>query len=419
MNELAALGAVVFSQWPDASAFGSMLDYGLPARLPIRNMNQMEQHVVHSREGALAEVSEILERISASRLFFVVDESAYAASGAAEILEPHFRSCAVTRFSGFELNPKLHDIERGIEQIREAHPDLVVALGGGTAIDLAKLIGTLADQDVSARKIILGQARIGRVGPPLVAIPTTAGTGSEATHFAVAYVDGAKYSVADNALLPDFAIVDPSLTHSLPAGVTAATGLDAFCQAIESMWSVHSTPESIGYADESIQLVWRHLAAAVQHPDIDDRHAMCRAAHLAGKAINISRTTAPHAISYTITSQLGVPHGCAVALTLGAVLDFNCHVTEADCNDSRGAVYVRKTIDDIAGLLGFETSLDAERGIQSFVASLDCPTQLSEVGVTSDAQIEEIVQRVNVERLANNPRRLTNESLRAILTSIR
>ncbi|MDP6059911.1 MAG: iron-containing alcohol dehydrogenase, partial [Pirellulaceae bacterium] len=79
----------------------------------------------------------------------------------------------------------------------------------------------------------------------------------------------------------------------------------------------------------------------------------------------------------------------------------------------------RKTIDDIAGLLGFETSLDAERGIQRFVASLDCPTQLSEVGVTSDAQIEEIVQRVNVERLANNPRRLTNESLRAILTSIR
>ncbi len=128
--------------------------------------------------------------------------------------------------------------------------------------------------------------------------------------------------------------------------------------------------------------------------------------------VGISAASAGH-------SQLGVPHGCAVALTLGAVLAFNCHVTEADCNDSRGADYVRKTIDNIVRLLDFETGCDAERGIQSFVASLDCPTQLSEVGVTSDAQIEAIVQRVNVERLANNPRRLTNESLRAILASIR
>ncbi len=382
-------------------------------------MKQIEQHAVHSREGALVEVGPILDRLAATRLFFVVDESAYAASGADEILEPHFRTRTVTTFSGFELNPKLHDIERGIEQFRAAQPDLVIALGGGTAIDLAKLIGSLADQDVSAREIILGRGRIRRVGPPLVAIPTTAGTGSEATHFAVAYVDGVKYSVADDALLPDFAIVDPSLTYSLPVGVTAAAGLDAFCQAIESMWSVNSNAESIGYADESIQLAWRHLAAAVQHPEPDDRDAMCTAAHLAGKAINISKTTAPHAISYTITAQLGLAHGCAVALTLGAVLVFNSQVTEADCNDVRGADYVRKTIDNIVGLLGFDTASDAKRGIQSFVASLDCPTCLAEVGVTSDAQVEEIIQCVNVERLANNPRRLTNESLRGILTSIR
>jgi alcohol dehydrogenase class IV len=379
----------------------------------------MEQHAVHAREGAVVEVGAILHQLSATRLFFVVDESAYAASGADEVLEPLFRTRSITPFSGFELNPKLHDIERGIDRFREAQPDMVIALGGGTAIDLGKLIGSLANQDASAKEIILGQVRIQRAGPPLVAIPTTAGTGSEATHFAVAYVDGVKYSVADDTLIPDFAIVDPSLTHSLPASITAASGLDAFCQAIESMWSVHSTPESWGCANESTQLAWRHLAAAVQHPDAGDRDAMCRAAHLAGKAINISKTTAPHAISYTITSQLGVPHGCAVALTLGAVLVFNSQVTEADCNDARGAAYVRQTIDNIVGLLGFDTASDAERGIQSFVASLNCPTQLSEVGVTSDSRIEELVQSVNVERLANNPRRLTNESLRAILASIR
>jgi alcohol dehydrogenase class IV len=382
-------------------------------------IKQMEQQVVHSRAGALAEVGEILERLSVARVFFVVDEPAYAASGAAAILDPHFDARSVTEFSGFELNPKLHDVEHGISQFREARPDVVVALGGGTAIDLAKLIGTLAEQNDSAREIIQGRARIERAGPPLIAIPTTAGTGSEATHFAVAYVDGEKYSVACETMLPDYAIVDPSLTHSLPSAITAATGLDAFCQAIESMWSVHSTTQSLGYADEAIQLAWRHLAAAVRHPDTADRDAMCRAAHLAGQAINISKTTAPHAISYTITSQLGVPHGCAVALSLGAVLAFNSQVTEADCNDSRGADYVRTTINHIAGLLGFDSPYDAEPGIRRFVASLNCPTQLTEVGVTTNAQIEELVQCVNVERLANNPRRLTSESLRAILRSIR
>ena len=327
----------------------------------------MEQHVVHLREGALAEVAGILDRESANRLFFVVDESAYAASGAAKRLEPVFRSRSVTRFSDFELNPKLHDIERGVERFRETLPDLIIAFGGGTAMDLGKLIGTLSLQDDSAREIILGKARIRRSGPPLIAIPTTAGTGSEATHFAVAYVEGAKYSVADDLLLPNYAIVDPTLTHSLPASVTAETGLDALCQAIESLWSVRSTSESSSYASESIRLAWKHLEAAVKRPGAEDRRAMCRAAHLAGKAINISRTTAPHAISYAITSLFGVPHGKAVALTIGAVLTFNRDVQDTDCTDSRGEDHVRRTIDDIVRLLGFKTAHEAERGIQRFV----------------------------------------------------
>ncbi len=141
----------------------------------------MEQQVVELRNGALAEFGGVLARSSARRLFLVVDTSAYTACGAASLLEPHFDSCSVSRFSGFELNPKLHDIERGIEQFRKTDPELVVAVGGGTAIDLGKLIGTLACQKASARAIITGEERIRQSGPPLVAIPTTAGTGSEAT----------------------------------------------------------------------------------------------------------------------------------------------------------------------------------------------------------------------------------------------
>lgn len=131
---------------------------------------------------------------SAERLLFVVDESAYAACGADVVLQPILRSHIVARFSGFELNPKIADIERGAEQSRAFSPDLVIALGGGTAIE-SKSIAALSRQLDSPRDIVTGQSSIIGNGPPLIVIPTTAGTGSEATQFAVAYVDE-KYSVS-------------------------------------------------------------------------------------------------------------------------------------------------------------------------------------------------------------------------------
>ena len=181
-------------------------------------------------------VSSIMRSQQPERLFLVVDEPAYQASGAREVLEALFEQKATTWFTDFELNPKLDDVLRGIEAYRECQPDFVLALGGGTAIDLAKLIGSLAIQSEPARDIATGRVSIEVAGKPLMAIPTTAGTGSEATHFAVVYVDGKKYSVGHPSLMPRYAVVDWTLTESLPKRMTAATGLDAFCQAIESIW---------------------------------------------------------------------------------------------------------------------------------------------------------------------------------------
>ena len=136
----------------------------------------------HPPIGSISEVSSVLEALPADRLFLVVDEPAWQASGAREILEPILQERATTWFTDFELNPKLEDVQRGIEAYRKCQPDFVIALGGGTAIDLAKLIGALAIQHESARDIAIGLASIQVAGKPLMAIPTTAGTGSETTH---------------------------------------------------------------------------------------------------------------------------------------------------------------------------------------------------------------------------------------------
>ena len=377
----------------------------------------MPQQIVHLREGAISNVAEILRERSVRTPFFVVDEAAYSACGAAEVLQPLLSTLETVRFAGFEPNPKLPDIERGIDLFRNAKPDIVIALGGGTAIDLAKLIGLLAVHEASAREIITGAAAIDLEGPPLVAIPTTAGTGSEATHFAVAYVDGEKFSVAHPCLLPDYVLLDPQLTYNLPPKITAASGLDAFCQAIESIWAVGTTDESVEFATRSLRLSLEHLEAAVNHPTPAARRGMCEAAHLAGKAINISKTTAPHAISYAVTTHFGVPHGFAVALTLGPMLEYNAAVTEADCNDPRGPGHVLQRIALLLDLLGgsiehglavIETLIDAVGGVR----------RLSDIGASPAESQRLLTSQVNPERLSNNPRKMDTAAIEALLSSI-
>ena len=374
--------------------------------------------VQHPLIESIGEVASILSSVKTDRLFFVVDEPAWQASGAKEVLEPYLLQRATTWFTGFELNPKLEDVQRGIEAYRGCQPDLVIALGGGTAIDLAKLIGSLTVQVASAHDIATGRAPIEVPGKPLMAIPTTAGTGSEATHFAVVYVDGEKYSVAHPSLLPRYAVVDSRLTASLPKRITAATGLDAFCQAIESMWSVAATEESMRYATDAARLAFGNLVTATNSPTPEAREAMSRASHLAGKAINITKTTAPHALSYALTSRHGVPHGMAVAITLTSMLAFNAEVTDEDCNDPRGADAVRERIARILSSLGTDNVEDANASITSLLTQINCPTTFDSVGVQTSDELKYIVDSVNNERLSNNPRRASQNQLFNLLQTI-
>lgn len=379
---------------------------------------ELKKQIVHLAEGAALNVAAILERLSVSKVFLVADEPAYVASGAKDELEPLFANRVMERFVGFESNPKLADIERGIQQFRGSSPDLVIAIGGGSAIDLAKLIGTLSGHQASARDLITGRCPIKLDGPPLVAIPTTAGTGSEATHFAVAYIDGRKFSVAHSCLLPDYVAIDPRFTHSLPARITAASGLDAFCQSVESIWAVGATDESIRYASESVRLAIEHLPEGVGHPTRESRAAMCRAAHLSGKAINISKTTASHAISYAITTRYGTPHGMAVALTLGHMLEFNALVTDADCSDPRGAAHVRTRIDLLLELLDQPTAARGAEKIRALLKSVGAPLRLSDVGVENDEAVTWIAEQVDAERLGNNPREIDNREMEQMLREL-
>ena len=347
-------------------------------------------------------------------ILLVVDEVAYKSSGAHTRLEPLLATHETTRFSEFEPNPKMEDVLKGIKVYRQCQPTTVLAIGGGTTIDVAKLICTLATSTAPI-EVVKGTQPLARKTNHLIAVPTTAGTGSEATQFAVVYVDGQKFSLDDPSLLPEMAIIDPCLMLNLPPAITASTGLDALCQAIESIWSVNATKESIQFAREAIELSIENLVIATNAPTLASREAMCRASHLAGRAINRTRTTACHALSYSLTSTYGLPHGIEVALTLAPMLRYNAAVSDEDCMDPRGVRSVRKRIGIILKALQARSVVEGCDVIHRLLKSLDCPANLTDAGIGSSSAIRRMISSVNVQRMSNNPRFASDEDLFQLL----
>lgn len=221
-------------------------------------------------------------------------------------------------------------------------------------------------------------------------------------------------------MLPDYSIVDPQFTYSLPPKITASTGMDALSQAIESYWNINSTKESKKYAEKAIKLVVNNLVKAVNDLNKESRRNMSIAAHYAGKAINISKTTACHAISYPITSYFNVPHGHAVALTLPSMFIYNSEVNEIDILDPRGLDYVKKTMKKLKTIIGVSTFLEVKQKIEQIMLKIGLEIKLNKLGIKTQNDIELIIKNgFNPERVKNNPRKLTEYNLRNILEEIK
>ncbi len=214
-------------------------------------------------DGVIRRLGDILQERRARSVFLVYDRDAYAPCGAEARMEPQLREFAVTRFADFTANPRLEDIQTGTRRFLASPSDAIVGIGGGSTLDVAKMIGIFAgNEPTDVKRIVRKEATIERKGPLVIAIPTTAGTGSEVTHFSALYLAGVKYSVGHPFVLPAVAIVDAELTYSMPAGLTASTGVDALSQGMESMWAVSSTEESQKYAMEAVRLSLQYKVLA-------------------------------------------------------------------------------------------------------------------------------------------------------------
>jgi alcohol dehydrogenase class IV len=355
---------------------------------------------------SIKNLEEILKKEKSKKVFLVSGKKSFEDCGAQEIFEKYSRDYNIKRFCDFSSNPKKEEIDVGFELFKQENYDTIIAIGGGSVIDVAKKI-KLSEYENSKEKILL------------VAIPTTSGSGSEATHFIVYYKGDEKQSEGDSKLtLPNYVICDPQFTMSLPKKITASTGIDALSQAIESYWSINSTEESKKFSEEAIKICLQNLEGAVNFSSEKNRENMMRAANLAGKAINITKTTACHSISYPITSYFQIPHGHAAGLTLGEMLVYNSKISNKDCLDKRGEEYVKEVIDNIVKMFDKKNSIQAKDRINKLMKNIGLETKLSRIGLSKD-DIELIIKKgFNPDRVRNNPRLLTKDNLKKILEEI-
>jgi len=376
----------------------------------------------------IEDLGDILQQFKREHVLLIVDSIAYASSGAQDRIRDLLQTYQVRLFSEFEPNPKLHEVIEGAKLLSHESSDIVVAIGGGTAIDMAKLICCCAAQgkvlsEPEIKQLFSDTSGMASRIHPLIAVPTTAGTGSEATQFAVVYIEDKKYSVSHPSLLPDAAILDSSLTHSVPKGTTIASGLDAVVHSIESLWSIRSTETSIAIAEQALQLGLANIEKVITSSDDKNREAMLQAAHLAGKAINITRTTAAHALSYTMTIRHNIPHGMAVALCLGPFLRFNAAVDSASLADRRGLEHIQRIFSRLAEAFDVDPSQenfmdDIADCWEQLLQRIGCATKLSDWGISQDSDLKEIASSVNQHRLGNNPRRVSEEDLITIVNAM-
>ena len=370
----------------------------------------MPQRVI-SDLGSISRLINILQVEDAKNILLVTGKQSFFSSGAAASIELIFKQFNVIRFNDFEINPKYEDAKKGSEIARKNKIDTIVSVGGGSVIDIAKLILAFLDPDQDIEKIIDGSIKVKPSRVKHISVPTTAGTGSESTHFAVVYKNKKKYSVAADFLIPDIVLLDGILSLSNSPNQKAFNGLDALAQAIESHWACGSTSESKSFSRKAIPILFKKLPKIVSgEASKEEFQYFIEASNLAGKAINISKTTSPHAYSYSFTSEYSIPHGQAVWLTLPKIFEIHKNALDQGTENIINFKELQNSIKEILNLLEINQN-NISNELKEFVLSLGLECRMEKLGLNTPSAREQISRKVNLERLKNNPVILNEENI--------
>ncbi|HAJ26840.1 MAG TPA: alcohol dehydrogenase [Syntrophus sp. (in: bacteria)] len=363
--------------------------------------------------GSFQQLPDHIRELQAKRPLIVLDKQ-LAATGmkeqVTELLKKSGMECQI--FDKVDPEPKISLADEGAKLALKAKCDIIVGIGGGSAMDVAKAIAVLATNKGKAVDY-LGLNKVPGPGLPKIMIPTTAGTGSEVTFTSVFVRPDLKKKEGMNSpfLYPDLALLDPLLTVSLPPGPTASTGIDALCHAIESYTSINASPMSELLSLEAVALIAENLRTAVHDgSNIAAREKMLLGSLYAGLGLANAGVTAVHSLSYPLGGKYGIPHGLANTVLLPHVMSFNISGAQekfVDIAEAMGEM--------VDGLPLREAAYLAVEAVNALVEDCGIQTNLEDLGISEDDFEEMAKIAMTVARpLANNPRQVTPEDAVAI-----
>lgn len=358
--------------------------------------------------GRIREIRELAEKLGCRKGLLVSDRF-FAANGLAKQIAEKSGGILQGIFSEVSSNPEVTEADNCAKMLREGKYDFVAALGGGSAMDCAKAAAMAALDGNSIRKYHGTGEKVPDAHLPLIAIPTTAGTGSEVTCVSVLTdsENGKKSPIVSDSFYPVYALIDPELTYTTPPSVTAGTGIDVLSHALEGYWSRGHQPICDACAVHALKLVFRYLYQAYQEPkDPEAREKMAEASVIAGLAFTLPKTTASHACSFPLTNIYHIPHGEACGLTLDYFLRINASAE----TDGR--------ITALAEGLGFGSADEMADEIHAMKERMGLRNDLKDLHLT-DAQIDDLVRISRHPNLYNNPVDITDEMLREMYEFMR
>lgn len=339
------------------------------------------------------------------RSALIVTDKGVRAAGLLASLEERLAGIAYEVYDGVLPNPTVECIEAALPQAQGR--DLLIAIGGGSVLDSAKALNAIKTHGGSVLNYEGNDALPGPCGP-LIAIPTTAGTGSEVTFIAMVTVPQRqqKLPLVSRCLAPTLAIVDPELTKTLPPSVTAHTGLDALTHAIETLVSVSAQPIADLLALQSIQLISENLPVAVKDgANMEARANLSYAALTAGIAFNNGWTGMAHALAHAFGGLYDLPHGLCCALALPATMEFNLEVQ-------------KNKYEQIAQVLGAPSAEGGIERVRALISEVGVPLCLRDVGV-KEGDLDKITELALADgSVLFNPRQPTPQELRELLQKI-
>lgn len=311
-------------------------------------------------------------------------------------------------FNEFTPNPLYEDVVKGVNIFRENNCDAVLAIGGGSSIDVAKCIKLFSTMDESGLYL---EQEYADNEVLLIAIPTTSGTGSESTRYAVIYYDHKKQSVTHESIIPDYALLDDRNLKTLPEYQKKCTMMDALCQSIEAWWSINATVESKEYSQKALAMIMENMEAYLANTVEGNRNMMI-AANYAGRAINIAQTTAAHAMSYKLTSLYGIPHGRAAFICLPYIWKYMWENRNEFSEEEEQQA--EEIFEQIAKTLGCKTVT----GAIELLFSLNLRYFQKEKVVMKLCDVDVLAASVNPTRLKNNPMPLSQSVLHDLYSII-